>query len=131
MSYPDCKGVNVIMKYIVITNNPLVYNKVEDASYYSNASFYDILIRVRDKVHLGHRLLTHPLSGSVKPGHTPYKSVVISALQGEKTDYGSLALIEYALDIAGRVKTKIWGDRVLLDFQLSDYSLIADIVINT
>jgi len=115
----------------VITNNPLVNNKVEDAAYYSDASLGDILIRVRDKVHLGHRLLTHPLSGSVKPGQTPYKSVVISALQGEGTDYMSLTLIEDALNMAGRVKTKIWSGKILLDLQLIDYNLIADIIINT
>lgn len=33
--------------------------------------------KVRDRIHEGHLLLSHPLSGSVKPNETPYKSVMI------------------------------------------------------
>ena len=116
------------MKYIVITNNPLVNNRVDRAVYNDGASFTDILTTVRDKVHLGHRLLTHPLSGSVKPGQTPYKSVVISAERGERVDYGSLALIEGALVTAnamrGNARPVIWDKETLFDFQLIDYDLV-------
>jgi hypothetical protein len=37
-----------------------------------------VLVYVRDKIHKGHKLLTHPLSGSIKPNESPYKSVLIS-----------------------------------------------------
>ena len=120
------------MKSTVITNNPLVNNKVDGAVYNCEASLTDILTIVRDKVHLGHRLLTHPLSGSVKPGQTPYKSVVISSECEETADYKSLTLIEDALAMAHTMTScagaKAWSERILSDFQLIDYSLIADII---
>jgi len=139
------------MEYIVITNNPLVNNEIDGAVYDGNASFVDILTAVRDKVHLGHRLLTHPLSGSVKPGQTPYKSVVITAGSEETTDYESVKLIEDALAVAGTlvdtVHPEAWGKKTLStgkkpgacgavsrsetadrDFQLIDYNLIAYII---
>jgi len=119
------------MKFTVITNNPLVNNKIEGAVYNCDASFIDILIAVRNKVHLGHILLTHPLSGSVGPGQTPYKSVVISAEYGEKTDFKSISIIEDAIAItrAHVARSDVnWNDKALADFQLIDYSLIADII---
>ena len=135
----------------MITNNPLVNNEIDGAVYDGNASFVDILTAVRDKVHLGHRLLTHPLSGSVKPGQTPYKSVVITADSGEATDYESVKLIGDALAVAGTMvnsahpearseKTLSIGEKLGAceavsrsettdrDFQLIDYNLIAYII---
>ena len=82
---------------------------------------------VRDRIHLGHELLTHPLSGSVKPGETPYKTVV---LKGEKgaLDPASLSLIEESIQTCEKIKTSImkkdWDEKILEDFQLIDYTLI-------
>ena len=61
--------------YIVITNNPLVFEKLKDEHkvIYKEISYEEILKEARDRIHDGHRLLTHPLSGSVKPNETPYK----------------------------------------------------------
>ena len=56
-------------------------------------SYRDVLIAVRDKIHKGHRLLSHPLSGSVKPNETPYKSVIISR-NSAGMDLDSLKIIE-------------------------------------
>jgi hypothetical protein len=120
------------MKCIVITNNPLVNNNCNSVIYLCEASLADVLISVRDKVHLGHRLITHPLSGSVKPGQTPYKSVVIAAERMETTDGESLRVIEDALAVAHSMThathTAVWAESTLSDFQLIDYGLIADII---
>ena len=108
----------------------MVYNKIEGAV--CEASLIDVLLAVRDRVHLGHTLLTHPLAGSVKPGQTPYRSVVVSAGRGEQTDFESLALIEDALRVSRALTTaagqRELSEKVLSDFQLIDYSLIAEIL---
>ena len=67
-------------RFIIITNNSMVRDELS-ANYqveYEDISYEDVLRKVRDRVYAGHKLLTHPLSGSVKPNETPYKSVMIS-----------------------------------------------------
>ena len=86
------------MNYIVITNNPLVLSKLNDTHevIYQELSYEELLKKVRDRIYDGHRLLTHPLSGSVKPNETPYKSVLLSGRK-EKVDEESVRLIESAI----------------------------------
>jgi len=114
-------------KYIIITNNPLVPKKLgsTDAVVYKDISYEDVLRDVRDRVHEGHRLLSHPLSGSVKPNETPYKSVMISTGKGE-IDEGSLAIIENAIQACGKFafKSDKYKPEVYGDFQLVDWSLL-------
>jgi len=85
-----------------------------------------VLLAVRDLCHRGHRLLTHPLAGSVKPNETPYKSILLSdAASG--TDADSVQLIEKAIAVSdqfGPIRRN-WRERELLDFQTVDASLLA------
>ena len=80
--------------YIILTNNPLVFEKLADTHnvVYKDISYEELLKEARDRIHEGHSLLSHPLSGSVKPKETPYKSVMISKRKGE-VDQRSLSLI--------------------------------------
>ncbi len=114
-------------KYIIVTNNPLVQNKYGDAHnmIYKEVSYEDILKEVRDRIHEGHLLLTHPLSGSVKPNETPYKSILISEERGE-VDPGSVTLIENAIQACGKFEFKSdrYRPEVYGDFQLIDCILI-------
>ena len=84
---------------LIVTNNPLVKEKI-GKSY--NIDFVDggilnVMEKLRDMIHKGSKLLTHPLSGSVKPGQTPYKSVMIHIVEG-CVDTDSLLMIEDAID---------------------------------
>ncbi len=115
------------VRCVIVTNNPLVrqrYGGTRDVAFV-DGSYMDVLTQVRDRVHQGHRLLTHPLSGSVKPGETPYKSVMIAAKRGTM-DVQSLAIIEEAIAAARKFRDKTVGlpPRVLQDFQLVDFTLI-------
>ena len=67
------------MEFVVVTNNPLVNEKYgsELTVDYADIPFRDVLCKVRDLIHQGHRLLTHPLSGSVKPHETPDRKSVV------------------------------------------------------
>jgi hypothetical protein len=136
---------------IIVTNNPMVREKfsgrapaawpligADMSGSPSVLDFHDtdclgVFLAVRDRIHLGHSLLTHPLSGSVKPGETLYKTVIVT---GEKSagkkpfsvDEESLAIIEDSIQTCMKLKASVvkkeWGDKILLDFQLIDYSLI-------
>jgi len=105
----------------IITNNPLASNKYPDLAEFLDVSVERIFIRCRSAIHKGAVLISHPLSGSVKPNINPYKSVVIS---GEKphTDFKSVQLIEDAL-----ITLKKLGDGNRLKYSsgmLEDYMVI-------
>lgn len=115
------------MDFVVITNNPLVlekYGQELDVDY-EDISFRDVLCKVRDLVHKGHRLLTHPLSGSVKPHETPYKSILVSA-KPSKMDPQELSIIENSIITADKFAEKFpnMPQNVREDFQLIDCTLI-------
>ncbi len=88
---------------ILITNNPKVKNDetIRCLKEYVDGSYRDVLIAVRDRVHKGHKLLSHPLSGSVKPNETPYKSVLISKEAGDM-DLDSLQIIEDSIAVCDK-----------------------------
>lgn len=114
-------------KYMVITNNPLARSRLDDTHevIYLELSYEELLKVVRDRIYEGHRLLTHPLSGSVKPKETPYKSVLISERK-EKVDGESVRLIENAILVCQKFqdKSKYYKEEVYKDFQLVDWTLL-------
>jgi len=118
------------LKKIIITNNILVhdkYNEKMDIIYFEGLSYLEILNFVRNKIHEGYKLLTHPLSGSIKPNETPFKSVAISTEKGE-LDFESLEIIEDSISTAKKFieekKTPEWTREILEDFRLIDFYLI-------
>ena len=114
------------MKYIIITNNPLVKEKYVDKEVeFYDKKYQEILQIVKNKIALGHKILTHPLSGSVKPKETPYKSIMISK-DKEYVDLDSLEIIESAIATCEKFKERSdkWTPQVLKDFQLVDFTLI-------
>lgn len=121
----------MIEKAIIVTNNPMSkeYFSTKIETIFVDGSLMDVLMKVRDYIHKGHRLLTHPLMGSIKPNQTPYKTVVISHKAAEgQTDFDSLVLIENSIETSQNlIKSKPykdWPDQVLEDFSLIDFDLI-------
>lgn len=122
------------MEIILITNNFNVYEKYRnnmDITYDDNFSYLEILQYTRDKVHLGHELLTHPLSGSIKPNETPYKSILISKKKSN-LDFDSLNIIEESIKTTEKfLNNKItpnWTEKVLEDFRVIDLSLMENVI---
>ena len=113
--------------YVIVTNNPLVVKNLENSReiIYKDVSYEEILRETRDRIHEGHVLLTHPLSGSVKPNETPYKSILISR-QRRDVDADSLKLIENAIQACRKfmMKTDKYKPEVYQDFQLIDWTLL-------
>ncbi len=119
------------MRIKIITNNAGVreqYASSFDVEYLEE-TLLQVFIRVRDYIHKGHRLLTHPLSGSVKPNDTPYKSILISGDAGQ-LDVNALHLIEEGIITVKKFPQRdlCISDRVLADFREVDRTLIADAI---
>lgn len=122
--------------WTVITNNSYVYEKFKDdlnVVYLDDGSYMEVLYKVRDKVHEGFKLLTHPLAGSIKPNQTPYRSVVLQE-QKQGLDFYSLQLVENSISSAEKfLKMKAlpkWNDKTLGDFKTIDLSLVSGAVAN-
>lgn len=112
---------------IIISNNPRVVSKLKAFEHLVCDHYEQVLIQVRNKIHAGARLLTHPLAGSVKPGESPYRSVAIRDERGT-LDMQSLDVIERAIErfrtMTANKRERQYPAEVLEDFQLIDYNLL-------
>ncbi len=115
---------------IIITNNSMVFNKYgckNSVEYLKDAKYLDVLNFTRDKVHLGHKLLTHPLSSSLKPNETPFKSIIISK-EVSNIDFQSLEIIENSIEVTKQFlrdkNLSTFKEKILNDFKLIDLSII-------
>ena len=120
----------MIEPLIIITNNPMSKEKFE-SNYkiiFIQGTMMDILKKVRDNIHEGHKLLTHPLMSSIKPNETPYRTICISKEKLSNVDLQSLSIIEESImsteKFLNDFKTPQWNEKILLDFQLIDSDLI-------
>ena len=58
----------------------------------------DVLTAARDRIHLGAKLLAHPMAGRLRPNETPYMTVVLEdPAEPGGLDLPSLEIIEYCL----------------------------------
>lgn len=117
------------MKAILFTNNPQVKEYYDDQMEvrFVDGGLLDVLLHVRDTIHQGHQLLSHPLTGSVKPNETPFKSVLVTA-SSSSVDMEGLNLIEQSIGTTKKLLNdavpKNWVQSVLDDFMLIDFNLI-------
>lgn len=114
--------------FLILTNNPLVVKCLGNEykiRFEQNATYRDILVEARDMVYAGHTLYTHPLSGSVKPNETPYKSIVLSDVP-KKFDGDMAALVGGSVQVCDKFipKDRVLTEKLLEDFQLIDYTLL-------
>ena len=117
------------MSCIIITNNPKIFEEVKSKNaeiiYMSDSDFMEVLYKVRDFIHLGYELLTHPIVSSIKPYETPYKSVALS--KSIDLDLYSLELIENSIELTrnflDKPRRKLTQE-IDNDFKLIDYDLV-------
>ena len=87
----------------------------------------EVLYRVRDLLHMGHRLMTHPFSGSLKPNENPYKSILLTG-KPVSLDLDHVAIIEQCIQIArdalDRKKIPAYKPPLRMDYMMIDKELI-------
>ncbi len=116
------------MNALIITNNELVKNKIPKAQVvFVDGSVWDVIKKTRDMVYQNHELLTHPLSGSLKPDQTPYKSIIISRQQ-PAIHFDSAIIISNTIEtirkMGYRKPEEIKDNTVKKDYMYVDYCLI-------
>ncbi|WP_346939481.1 GrdX family protein [uncultured Clostridium sp.] len=120
----------MIEPLFIVTNNPMSKEKFEGKYKveFIDVPQLDILKKVRNYIHKGNRILTHPLMGSVKPNETPYRTICVSAEVVNGVDLQSLEIIENSIVTTEKFlrdfNTPQWSEKILADFQLIDSDLI-------
>ena len=114
---------------LVISNNNLVKEKLstEFEIVFVEDTLLNTMERARALVHEGYILLTHPLSGSIKPNETPYKSIALEKRNGP-VDLDSLMIVEQSIartrSLLDDRNTPDWPENCLEDFRAIDFDLI-------
>lgn len=113
---------------IIVTNNPMVQEKLKDIRkiHFVEGSYGNVLDEVRKQIIDKHiRLLSHPLSGSIKPNETYYKTIFVTETTSQYIDIESLEYIESAIAVYEKfIKNKQrpdWSLAVLKDFAFVDF----------
>ena len=123
------------MKTLIITNNPKVNiefsnNSIkEEIDFRPDAGQEYILKASRDLIHLGARLVMHPMMGRIKPHETPYKSVFLEVPDEPcELDTESLIIIEDSISETEKYLNntfmKKYDDSLLPDLQYIDLLLL-------
>jgi len=120
----------MLRQRLIITNNPLVRDAIPDTRLslhnliWIDGCTEEVLTEVRNYCHKFHRLITHPLTGSIKPNQTPYKTVIIAANDKNLIDYESILTSEMSLsktlDMLTNKPRPIYNQSVLTDFAVID-----------
>ena len=118
--------------YRIVTNNSLCRDKYQElipVDFLEGKGYMDVLLAVRDYIQKGWRLETHPMTGSLKPNQTPYKSIMVSDLPREQEEFYSQEMtIENSILSCRKFleikQTPNWTEGIRKDFMIVDLSLI-------
>ena len=115
-----------MQKLKIFTNNPDVAYMYPEVTCYQDGDVNSVFIAVRDATHLCATLISHPLSGSIKPNENPYKSVVLFDNAANILDFKSISIIEDAIAVLKKmpVKQHDFSEAVLEDFRVIDLELV-------
>ena len=118
--------------YRIVTNNSLCRDKYQElipVDFLEGKGYMGVLLAVRDYIQKGWRLETHPMTGSLKPNQTPYKSIMVSDLPREQEEFYSQEMtIENSILSCRKFleikQTPNWTEEIRKDFMIVDLSLI-------
>ena len=118
--------------YRIVTNNSLCRDKYQElipVDFLEGKGYMDVLLAVRDYIQKGWRLETHPMTGSLKPNQTPYKSIMVSDLPREQEEFYSQEMtIENSILSCRKFleikQTPNWTEEIRKDFMIVVLSLI-------
>jgi len=120
-------------KAVLVTNNPKALAVYKDdamvgVDFLETGSYLDVYLRVRDRIHGGWHLLSHPQASNLKPMQCPFKTVLISEKIAVQDLTADIHLIESA--IAGYEKLSrgmtppVWAEKPMRDFMTVDLDVV-------
>ena len=124
---------------LVVTNNYKAEEKYRSqeklrVEFLEGQGYKDVLLRVRDLIHEGWHLLSHPQASNLKPMQTPYKSVMVAygiSVQPFERDIEMIesAIAGYEKFTRGKVLPS-WTEKIRDDFCTVDLAVIDSAVQN-
>ena len=117
---------------VCISNNPSILIQVgPERCIYVDGGVYDVLLCVRDRIHRGSELLTHPLYGNFHPKKHPFRSAIVTDAREGIVSCDSLAMVESALSLCcekkyEEVQAKHLDEKIAADFAMLDYELMKE-----
>lgn len=113
-------------RIVLVTNNQKFLSKVPSTEFIDGSS-WDVLVRVRDMIHEGWELVSHPLYGNLRPYQQPFRSAVLTFEKPgstRKIDEYSLNLIEHALSVYRSCSDRLLLRGVLPEATEMDYAFM-------
>lgn len=120
-----------INRLFIITNNPLVENIDGVCVLLVDGDPSQVLNKALNLVAEGYSLLTHPLAGSLRPGQSPFRSVLLEA-NNDDADLPALNCLHQAIKKLEDMSFKSWENDLTSpyqeDYQLLDLKIIEEAV---
>ncbi|HPF44503.1 MAG TPA: GrdX family protein [Syntrophomonadaceae bacterium] len=111
---------------LIVTNNPMVRELTGYEHDWVDGDCKQVITQTYNLVAAGHQLISHPLSGSIKPNQNPFKSILISKVP-QGVDIDDLKLVGSCLRVAEEFlenKVSIDPNQYRQDLQLADHDLL-------
>ena len=110
-------------EWMVVSNNPLVRDHTSSCTWV-DGNFADVLLKVRDLVYDGYKLITHPLPASIGMFYAPVRSIILAPDKSPDKSEQSMILIAEAIDQYRRtVRPDHPQKGSCVDYEMIDYDL--------
>lgn len=109
--------------YQIITNNPVIESEFENV-YFVEGDFQEVMVKVRDMVHQGYELISHPLGASIRIAFSPFRSIVIGQ-RNNKINPNHVEIIEGGIiSLKNLTKGRVADRKNDDDYSLVDRELL-------
>ena len=117
------------MEFIIITNNPKVYNfykETDEIIFLKGKTLLQLLAEINNYVIKGHKILSDPIVSHIESSSNPFKTILISKYPAEN-NMSSLDIIGGVLQIAEKLPAPLplsTEESILEEFRFIDLNLI-------
>lgn len=120
-------------RFLLVTNNGKALEAYGDhteisVDYLEERSYLGVLVRVRDLVHDGWRLMSHPQASNLKPNQSPFKTVLLSNSREAQSFTSDVEMVESSIyafhKFTGGMIPPNWPEKALCDFQTVDLAVV-------
>lgn len=120
-------------KFLLVSNNAkalevYLHHELIGVDYLEEGGYLDVLIRVRDLVHKGWHLISHPQASNLKPNQSPYKTVLLSEGREIQPFARDIEMVESSIDAFHKFTKEMippnWTEKALRDFRTIDLSVV-------
>ena len=117
------------MEFIIITNNPKVYNfykETDEIIFLKGKTLLQLLEEINNYVIKEHKILSDPIVSHIENSSNPFKTILISKYPAEN-NMSSLDIIGGVLQIAEKLPAPLpltTDENILEEFRFIDLNLI-------